>query len=58
MECSKPECTNYIAEDLCAVSSNRPERQCHSDERGDCARFAPIDPVRPKPKTSITLDVP
>ena len=43
MKTSKPECKNYIAEDLCAASPNRPEEHCHDDTKGDCGRFDDIE---------------
>jgi hypothetical protein len=43
MKTSKPECKNYIAEDLCAASPNRPEEHCHDDSKGDCGRFADVE---------------
>ena len=41
MKRSNPDCKNYISEDLCAGSTNRPESHCHDDARGDCSKYAP-----------------
>jgi len=56
MKSSKPECKNYIAEDLCAASANHPEEHCHDDVKGDCGRFVPVQtletPSTEKKKTA------
>jgi len=51
MRSSKPECKNYISEELCAASPNRPEEHCHDEKRGDCDQFVSIEPpATPTPK--------
>ncbi len=56
MKSSKPECKNYIAEDLCAASPNHPEEHCHDDAKGDCPRFTPAEasekPLADRKKTA------
>ncbi len=41
MSHSRPDCRNYIAEDLCASSSHRPAVHCHDDEGRECKNYSP-----------------
>jgi len=36
---SKPNCVNYISEELCAVSPGQPQNQCYDEKRGECVNF-------------------
>jgi len=38
---SKPDCRNYISEELCAAGPGRPEEKCCRDDRGECANYTP-----------------
>lgn len=60
---SKPDCRNYISEELCAVGPGRPEEKCYREERGECANYFPDESpdttavTSAKKRPTISLDI-
>ena len=56
---SKPDCKNYISEELCASSSHRPEVHCHDDKGQECAGYSPrgVETTQGKKRYVVSLDM-